>query len=44
MVASPETDCPGIDMSGLIRHIQVDDISLAPTQAELRLTITLDRD
>lgn len=31
-------------MSGPIRHIQIDDISLAPTQAELRITVTLARD
>src|SRR5271156_3487353 len=31
-------------MTALIQHIQVDDVSLVPAQAELRLTVTLDRD
>lgn len=31
-------------MSGPIQHLRVDDISLAPTQAELRVTVTLDRE
>ncbi len=31
-------------MSGLIQHVQVDDVSLAPAQAELRVTVILNHD